>query len=288
MLTDLVSRTAQAVNLLGGKHGEYMASQLLNRLPRAWIPASGRREVSRQGLRWNLDLSDNLQHRLCIVGSYESLLLSALADRLRPTDVVLDVGANIGAIALPLARLLQPGTGRVVAVEAAADTADRLRCHVALNGLEDRVHVVQRGLSNRSGPAYLRSSAFGQDDVGTRTLEGVCAVVGDPVQLVTGDALLAELGIERVDLVKIDVEGHELSVLDGLQHTFADRPPRVVVLEVIAENQARAGLSTERLVARMSELGYGGLAVRHRGLVPLTADFSGNVIFTRAPADDRR
>jgi FkbM family methyltransferase len=280
MLTELVTGTAQLINAMGGKHGEYMASQIVDRVPGTWIPARGRRDVRRLGMRWTLDLDDNVQRRLYVVGSYEALTLDAVASLLRPHDVVLDVGANIGAIALPLARKLR-GCGRVVAVEAAADTADRLRWHVRVNGLTDRVHIVQAGLSDRTGSARLRTSGFGQHDVGTRTLEGDSPDVGEPVDLVTGDALREQLGVDRFDIIKIDVEGHELAVLRGLDRTFAEAPPRVVLLEVVAGNQQRAGLSTDALVQRMHELGYRGTAIRHRGLVPLSPHFSGNVIFMR-------
>jgi FkbM family methyltransferase len=280
MLTELVTGTAQLINRIGGKHGEYLASQVVDRVPQTWLPATGRREACRQGMRWDLDISDNLQRRLYLVGSYESLTLDALASYVRPTDVVLDVGANIGAIALPLARRLS-GPGRVVAVEAAADTVERLRWHVAANGLGGRVQIIQAGLSDRIGAGQLRASDFGQHDVGTRTLEGDSAGVGEPVDLTTGDALREQLGIERFDIIKIDVEGHELAVLGGLRRTFAEAPPRVVLLEVVAGNQQRAGLSTDSLIERMHELGYRGTAIRHRGLVPLTSRFSGNAIFTR-------
>lgn len=281
MLTDVVSGTAQAINALGGKHGEYLASRLLRRLPHSWVPTAGHREVTRQGLRWRLDLSDNLQQRLCVVGSYEALLLDALADHLRFGDVVLDVGANIGAFALPVARRVRGGTGRVIAVEPARDTAQRLRSHVEINSATDTVQVVEVGLSDQAGRGQLRLSPFGPGDVGSRTLEGDSTAVGDPVELTTGDALRHRLGVERFDVIKIDVEGHEIAVLDGLRETFMTRPPRVVVLEVVAANQERAGLSTSQLVAKMSQLGYDGLAVRHRGLVPLGPTFSGNVIFIR-------
>jgi FkbM family methyltransferase len=283
MISTLVPGVGRLVNRLGGRHGEYAASALLNRMPAAWVPSAGTHRVRRQGLQWQLDLRDNLQKRLYLVGAYESLTLRALRSLVRPGDIVLDVGANIGAIALPIARNLL-GSGRVIAVEAAVETAAQLRSHVVDNGLDDRVQVVQTALSDRIGSARLRRGDFGAGDVGTLTLEGEEQLHGDPVPLTTGDELRQRLGVERFDVLKIDVEGHEMAVLAGLSQTFAERPPRVVLLEVVAENQARAGGSATALVDRMHELGYRGHAVRHRGVVPLTPTFSGNVIFLRTDA----
>lgn len=270
----------RAINLLAGKHGEHAASLILKNIPTRWVPSDGTYSVRRRGLHWTLDLGDNLQRRLYFVGTYESITLNALLARVRPHDTVLDVGANIGAIALPIAQRLRP-PGQVIAVEPAKDTVERLRRHVFLNHLGDRIKVINAGLSDREGTATLRSSAFGLGDVGTRTLEGNSAPVGDPVQLITGDALRNQLNISRFDIVKIDVEGHERFVLDGLTDAFQNCPPRVVVLELVANRQELSGGSSHSLVARMESMGYRGLAIRHRGLSPILPSFSGNTIFTR-------
>lgn len=274
---DALPTVMRTVNWLGGMHGERAASLLLDVLPRSWVPTSGIRLVERGGLLWRLDLSDNLQRRLYLIGSYESLTLRAVLGRLRADDVVLDVGANIGALALPLAKRLQGGL--VFAVEPAADTAERLRQHVAVNRLDHRVRVVDAALSNREGQAVLRVSEMGGGDVGTRTLEGTTPPVGAPVRLTTGDALRRDLRLTSFDVVKIDVEGHEMAVLDGLAGTLAQAPPRMIVLEVVPGNQHRAGASSQALLDRMTALGYRGWAIRHRGLTRVTPGFAGNVLF---------
>ncbi len=267
------------INRIGGMHGEHIASLVLARVPDHWLPTGGTYHVRRRGLHWQLDLADNLQRRMYLVGSYEALTLAALRRLMLPEDVVLDVGANIGTIALPLARRLRH-PGQVIAVEAASDTTDRLRENITVNRLDDRVQVVQAALSDRDGITQLRTGSFGTGDVGTRTLEGDEREVGEPVRCITGDLLRQELGIERFDVVKIDVEGHERAVLNGLAQTFAQSPPRLVVLELVPANQTRAGGTMQSLIEQMSQLGYRGLAIRHRGLRPIPSGFSGNAIFT--------
>lgn len=276
----LVLTTARGVNAALGRHGELAASLLLDRLPDRCVPHSGVYEASRCGFDWTLDLADNLQRRLYLVGSYESLTLAVVLKRLTPSDVVLDVGANIGTFALPVAaRLHHPG--RLVAVEAAPDTADRLRDHVGRNGLSERVEVVEVGLSDHSGRASLHLSPFGSRDAGTRTLEGDGATTGQPVELTTGDALRRRLGLDRFDVVKIDVEGHEASVLSGMVQTFMESPPRLLVVEIVPSHQERAGRSVASLIEFFASFGYRGRAIRHRGLSTLTPDFAGNAIFER-------
>lgn len=281
MLGESTASVLRGINRLGGKHGEDAASFFLNRVPQGAVPSGGRRSVRRGGIWWTLDLDNKLQKRLYLVGSYEKLTLHALARYLQPNDVVLDVGANIGALTLPIARRLQ-GHGRVIAVEPADDTADRLRNHVVGNGLQDRVHIVEAALSDHEGHAQLRSSTSWPTDTGSRTLEGGSATVGSPVRVMTGDALRQELAIDSFNMIKIDVEGHEWAVLDGLAETFGSHAPRVVLLEVVATHQQRAGKRASSLVRRMEEMGFQGFAIRHRGMVPYTRSFSGNVLFVRS------
>src|SRR5207237_10579293 len=59
-----------------------------------------------------------------------------------------------------------------------------------------------------------------------------------------------------VDLLKIDVEGHELAVLDGADRLLRTSPPRCLVIEVHGGNLARAGHAPEQLVSRVESLGY--------------------------------
>jgi FkbM family methyltransferase len=249
-------------------------------LPESWAPSSGSYLAKRANLEWRLELSDNLQRRLFMVGSYEAVTLRTVFQLLKPTDIVLDVGANIGAFALPVARRLSR-PGRVIAVEAASDTASILRRHVEMNQLHDRVTVVETGLSDHEGEASLRVSEYGSGDLGSRTMEGGSTIVGDPVRLTTGDKLCPELGVPRIDVIKIDVEGHERFVLNGLASTFESRPPRIVVMEIVGSHQARAGGSSRALVDLMTDLGYVGRAIRYRGLSEITPTFSGNAIFLR-------
>jgi FkbM family methyltransferase len=277
----LLSTPARGIRALLGTHGEFAAGLFLDRLPRSWIPSSGIRVARRSGFDWSLDLADDVQRTLYLVGSYDALTLDVLRRQVQPTDVVLDIGANIGAFALPLAARLTP-PGRVIAVEPAPDTAERLRGHVIANGLSDRVEVVQVALSDHDGWAELHvSRPRGGGNVGARTLEGNGASTGAPVRLMPGDELRRQLGVDGFDVVKIDVEGHEGPVLDGLAETFREAPPRVVVAEVVPHLQRRAGSSVTAVVDRLRAFGYEGRAIRHRGLRPLRPGFTGNAVFTR-------
>jgi len=177
-------------------------------------------------------------------GGYEEPELAAARACVRPGDLVIDVGANVGLFTIPLAYAVGP-TGRVIAIEALRDNVDRLIGNVRRNGLEN-VDVVAKaaGASDGTSAFHLaRDAAFGSlEGVEKHAAAGVIRV--DTVRL---DTLWVKLGRPRVALVKIDVEGAELSVVDGAPELLQMSRPIV-----ISESDAGA----KALEARLRELGY--------------------------------
>lgn len=161
-----------------------------------------------------------------------------LSSALAPDGVLIDVGANIGAFALPLGA--QARRGAVHAFEPASGTADRLRRNRDLNRL-DNIVVNQDAVSDRSGsisiwvPATrwkgrLYNTGMTSAYVGNRQ-SGWHEEVVSAVRL---DDYTREQNLPRVDAMKIDVEGAELDVLEGARALIRQYRP-LVVMEV---NQA--------------------------------------------------
>ena len=170
---------------------------------------------TRRGVRWSLDLDEGVQLALYL-GVYERSTPSALTRLAGRGAIVIDVGANIGSQALPLARHIG-AEGRLIAVEPADSAMARLRANLALNPeLQDRVTLVHRALGaagdSAAGTYYARwplAGARGTHPVHQGAPERSTA------QVETLDGLVAEFGLPRVDLIKLDVDGSELPVLRG-------------------------------------------------------------------------
>ena len=207
------------------------------------------------GVEFVLDLRDNLQRDLYYLGRYERELLEFLLGEVRPADIFVDVGAHIGTFALPIARRLT-GTGRVIAFEPAADTAATLQQNADRNGIE--LTIVRSALGSNSRTDRLRhstSSAYLPQDLGVRTLHGEGPVVAE-VPVIPFDSWVADSGIDRVDLVKIDVEGSECEVLEGMQASLEAFKPRLIVIEVVDSHLARSGASAELLARVVARCAY--------------------------------
>ena len=170
--------------------------------------------------------------------SYERFMLSCVHDT---PATIFDIGANIGYYAVQFARVACP-PATVHAFEPVSAQAALLRENVGLNRLHNVV-INQAAVSDRAGAQRIYVAA------GSNTGQSSLARVSphsEQVDTVTVDEYCASRSIARIDLVKIDVEGHELQVLKGMAGMLRDgRVARVCTeaeADLLAANQA-SGLS---------------------------------------------
>ena len=142
---------------------------------------------------------------------------AALKAQVHEGATVLDVGANVGAYTMLFATWAG-ATGRVVAFEPASASRAGLARHLAINGLSDRVVVREEAVSDRTGRASFVDTGTHGDNriVPDGTLEA------GAVPTVTIDDVCAALNLVP-DVIKIDIEGAELSALRGARRTIAAR-----------------------------------------------------------------
>ncbi len=185
--------------------------------------ATDERIVTRHGFRFRLRPRHYFQwHHLF---KRHDAVLEVLLRRGRGTRVFIDVGANVGLYSL-VVRQAMCATGRVLSIEPSATTAATLREHVAWSA-QPGVEVFECALSSSSGMAQL---AERKDDWGKASLaRAEAGQTRSPVETRTLDDLVQETGVEVVDLIKIDVEGHELEVLKGAKDTIERMLPTIVI-----------------------------------------------------------
>lgn len=272
-----------------GRYGAAIAFEILGRLPEALAPTSGLARFRARGSAWSIDLRDNLQRQLFFLGEYDAPSLRVIRENLLPDDIVVDVGANIGAFSLPIARHLRSlgGVGRVIGIEPGSESCALFRRNLADNDLHQLIAVERVALGASSGRARLRTNrAYSNGDLGTRSLLGD----GDEVEMVqverADDWLRSCYGITAVDVVKIDVEGSEMTVLEGMSRWFEDHSPRMLLVEVIDSRLRTGGSSSDDLFEWFRSHGYRALWVRARGLRPVERGMlrNGNVLFLRDDA----
>jgi FkbM family methyltransferase len=189
----------------------------------------------------------------------------------RPGDLFIDIGANIGSYSI----LAAGASGaQVVSIEPIPSTFSRLLDNVKLNRLETKVTCHNIGLSLVSGKLRFSSDLDTVNHV-LREGEDVESIDVDVSRL---DDFLT-IDPNQAVIIKIDVEGHELSVLKGAETTLNNANVLAVVMETNGSGLSY-GVTDDDLVAFMGKCGFealGYFAVQRK----LTAPHGGNTVFVR-------
>ena len=191
-------------------------------------------ECEFDGLRYQGRLDQRIDQQVYFFGSYSPAELDFLAQAAcilsgtRHNLSFLDIGANVGQHTLFMSKRVST----VLAFEPGLEAASQLESNLRLNGIQN-VKLARIALGKETGIAELGSGFAGNN--GSRSLNwSLDTSKNTVVPIRSGDDVLPEYGISKVDIIKMDVEGHEKEVLVGIAHTLLkDRP--VMLFELVGE-----------------------------------------------------
>jgi FkbM family methyltransferase len=207
----------------------------------------------------DLRLNEHMQSQIFWYGYYSRDIVMALDGLLSPGMVVFDVGANIGEISLCAAKRVADG-GRVYCFEPMPALYETLTYNLSRNELA-HAHPIRMGVSNKLGMAqiYRSESNFKDgtvhDGLGTLYPMNNRTTPAGKIQLTSLDAFCQEKQIDRLDLIKIDVEGSELDVLMGGKQTLKRYRPRLII-EVQNQTAEAGGANAEDVLSYLEDLDY--------------------------------
>jgi FkbM family methyltransferase len=253
-----------------------------------------------QSLQMKMDLDpDRPNERSILVclqtgSSFEPDVANVLVRVLREGDIAVDVGANIGFLTV-LASLLVGPSGHVVAFEPGAENLERLHANLTHNDCKN-VTVIEKAVTNQVGDvAFFINS----DDSGGNALWDPAQYPGNVKCLATpirrtlpGTTLDAEwerLQLPTPKVIKIDTEGAEQRVLEGMRDLLSRQKPRFVVAELHTFGLDRMGCNQEGLRGFMAGLGYSTFGLTYAGELPrfipaatrIEAPFILNLLFSK-------
>lgn len=187
-------------------------------------------------------------HHVRQAGNEYEFIASILAE-LRPDDVFFDIGADIGFVALQVARRVW----QVVAFEPDPTHAVRVETNIGLNQM-DNIQLIRWAVSDQAGEVQLHGSgleSYGASIFATRSA-GIIRVPANTI-----DDALANSELPVPDVVKIDIEGAEILALRGMQPLLrAEQRPRVLFIEVYGLILERFGSSKDEVVDLVLRYGY--------------------------------
>ena len=212
----------------------------------------------RRGVTWKLNLAEGIDFAIYLLGGFEVRTLRRYETLIREGDVVLDIGANVGAHTLPLAQLVGK-TGRVYAFEPTRYAYSKQLVNIALNPqLAPRITAQQMMLTS-SNTAELPPAVYSSwplesaEDLHVDHHGRLMTTEG--ARPCTLDTFLAEKGVARVDLIKLDVDGNEAAVLQGAQATLQKFKPRIMI-ELAPYVHGEDPGEFDQLIESITSMGY--------------------------------
>jgi FkbM family methyltransferase len=207
---------------------------------------------------------------LLATGSFEEAELGIMISALVEDSVVVDVGANVGLFTIAAATAASGVT--VHAFEPVPDTCASLEANVTRNGVAGRVCVNRVALADHDGVGYMTRDYHASNYL----TEAGSSEEKVRVPVRTLDSYVAERALGRLDFLKVDVEGRELSVLKGATATITRFHPHVLVeiFEKDSRFRDRVLEGRDDVVRFMHERGYSFRVIGDEGELVAAADYA--------------
>lgn len=214
--------------------------------------------IRRHGVTYDVDLAEGIDLSLFLFGNFQNHVTNRKYIDLPQNAVIFDVGANIGSMALRFAQ--RTPFVKVYAFEPTHFAYNKLMRNLSLNPeLARRITPVQLFLSDRTGSdLHIKAYSSWRVDrnvANAHPLHGGTIKSAESVPAITIDDFCVENKVRRIDLIKIDTDGHEFRVLEGARRTVAKLVP-YIILELGIYVMQEMGIEFEQFYSYFSELNY--------------------------------
>lgn len=207
------------------------------------------------------------------LGIYEPEETRMIKSMVKEGMAVLDIGANIGYFSMVMANLVSP-QGKVYSFEPNPQMFERLQKNLEINpNLSEQIEIHQLAIGEKEGKANFFCPPVGFEGLGglqNTNRISINNVIN--VDVITLDKFIEDNNIQRLDFIKLDVEGGEFDVLRGAKNTLNKYHP-TILFEAEEENTAAYGYRVFQLLSYLENLGY-------------IVKKAGNVNFVAIPTDN--
>jgi FkbM family methyltransferase len=202
--------------------------------------------ILRDGIKYAVDLSKLIDVEI-FLGGWEKSTIKFLKQNLKYGDSVIEVGANIGAHSLLISKLIGE-KGHLIAIEPTEYALKKLKFNIELNKNISNITVVDKIISDIQ---YKGSGTF-NSDWSTNSLQA-------PQQIEfyssTIDRLVEDNDLQKVDMLKVDVDGYDFRVLKGARKTIEKFRP-IIFVELCEYTLNEKGNSVFDIFSYLNRFGY--------------------------------
>ncbi len=208
-----------------------------------------------------LNPTEHIQQQLFWYGYYEKSLGDVLKNIIKPGDVFLDIGANIGYFSLLIANNVP--TAKVISFEPVREIFESLKGNIAINNIKN-VTAFNAAIGELKEEKELFIS--GLDNLGMSSFQQPENFSGkkETVQVLTIDEWFERAGLAKIDVVKLDVEGSELPALKGMKEILQNFKP-IVIVEINPETLSMFGLAPDDIYNYLSKFNFDSFLIAETG-----------------------
>jgi FkbM family methyltransferase len=186
---------------------------------------------------------------------YDKEVAAFFRERVQPGEVCLSIGANLGMYPLQMAHW-NGGTGVIYAFEPDPNTSAILRRHIEMNSREQQIHVVEQAVSSQVGTtSFSIAGLTGMSRIGAANplVQDQAKTISVPVTTI--DQFCLDHSV-RPSVMMMDIEGFEISAIQGARDFFASSNKLKIVVEMHPNAWEHAGTTKEELIKVLDEYNY--------------------------------
>ncbi len=215
-------------------------------------PKGSIRFATRKGINYKLDISNVIDHSIYF--DYKVKIHESIIEKIKSSTIIFDIGGNIGSSALFYSKIAP--FSRIYSFEPHPDTYNCALENLSLNE-SNNIHLINLGIGNKK--ENLKMYEVNQHNPGmNRILEGDRNFPYKLIKLDTMANICNELNIEKIDFIKIDVEGFEYAVISSGEYIIRKSKP-VILVELDDDHLIEHGSNAKELVSLISSFGYKNL-----------------------------
>ena len=229
----------------------------------------------------NVDTNLLQEYYILFFGVYEPYIASLIKTVVKPGDLCIDIGANIGGLSLIMS-FATGSKGKVIAVEPHPNIVQRLQANLELNRIEN-CQVLQTAISNQEGNTDFYIAKATDHHQGKSSLQQSSALTESiSIQSIRGKDLLQEIGTRNCSFIKVDVEGHDLIVLQELEEIIKSHRPHIV-FEYNHKSWLKQGCDLHQALSFFKEQAYTLYSLKNGLLRPLAEPYAESCDFFCVP-----
>ena len=200
----------------------------------------------------DLHLKDWVQIQIYFLDYFDLRGIKYLKSILKEGSTFIDIGANIGSYSLVASKLVGDN-GKVFAFEPVDKIFTSLKKTISNNSIYN-IDLIKKIVTNKVSEFNIYISDDSNSGRST-ILENEEMEKFEVVESITLDKFIEEVNIDRIDFIKIDVEGAELSVLEGMKNVLTKFRP-ILFIEISPDIKSNQGAQENSITDFLSALGY--------------------------------